>query len=226
MSGDGKRSAGRRPQATAPILDPTYLAASCQPLGASATWGYFLPRDEAAGTRKDDPEPILLAAHVFGQAGLAPSRCRLHAAEAGGLDRHVGPGGGDVETLLDDDGFRVLAEPHQAFVKSVQAPDVFRMLAGARQHAVEAKIGAVDRLRFLHAALFQQECSQRMVGPGRSRRRFFFRPFDLQLKSRCWRASLACSAPEGSRQTSLSLFAATIRSNAGKRIKDRTVRNR
>src|SRR5262245_14110436 len=88
------------------------------------------------------------------------SRRRLHAAEAGGLDRHVGPGRGDVETLLDDAGFRVLAEPHQAFVKSVQAPDVFRMLAGARQRAVKAEIGAVDRLRFLHMALFQQKRSE------------------------------------------------------------------
>src|SRR5215813_5017201 len=83
---------------------------------------HLLGADRAAPPRQ---------AGVFGQAGLAPSRCRLHAAEAGGLDRDVDPGRGDRETLLDDAGVRVLAEPHQAVVKSVQAPDVFRMLAGA-----------------------------------------------------------------------------------------------
>ena len=39
-----------------------------------------------------------------------------------------------------------LAPPPQAFVQPVQAPDVPRMLAGARQRVVQPQIGAIDRL--------------------------------------------------------------------------------
>ena len=91
------------------------------------------------------------------------SRGGSHPAEAGGPDRHVGPGNRDVEPLPDDLGFRLLAEPHQAFVEAVQAPDVLGMLAGPRQGGVETEIGAVDRLRLLDAALLEQQRAERMA---------------------------------------------------------------
>ena len=57
----------------------------------------------------------------------------------------------------------VLAQPHQAFVEAMQAPDILRMLAGAREGSVQPEIGAVDRLGLAHAALLQQQRSQRMT---------------------------------------------------------------
>ena len=87
------------------------------------------------------------------------SCCRSHAAETGRLHRYVGPGDGNIETLLDDASFGRFAQPRQAFVKSMQTPDVLWMLTGSRQGAVEAEIGAVDRLCLLYTALFQQQRS-------------------------------------------------------------------
>ena len=100
---------------------------------------------------------------LAGQPRNQSSCRRLYPAETGRVDRHVCPGGGNVETLLDDPGFGVLAQPHQAFVKPMQTPDVLWMLTGSWQGAVEAEIGAVDRFRFLHAALLKQERSKRMA---------------------------------------------------------------
>jgi hypothetical protein len=70
------------------------------------------------------------------------SSCRYsHPAETGRLNPYVGPGGGNIETLLDDASFGVFAQPHQAFVKPMQTPDILWMLTGSRQGAVEAEIG-------------------------------------------------------------------------------------
>src|ERR1700716_2286003 len=92
------------------------------------------------------------------RAGCEPRSGRdLHAAEAGGLHRHLRPGQRQVEALLDEGGLDRLAAPGQAFVQSVQAPEVVGMLAGAAELAVEAEIRAVDRLGLGDPALFQQQ---------------------------------------------------------------------
>src|ERR1700739_730018 len=78
---------------------------------------------------------------------MAPRSSRdLHAAEAGGLHRHLRSGQRQVEALLDEGGLDPLAAPGQAFVQPVQAPEVVGVLAGAAELAVEAEIRAVDRL--------------------------------------------------------------------------------
>src|SRR5215475_8121218 len=70
----------------------------------------------------------------------------FHAAEAGGLHRHLRAGHGEVEALLDQGRLGGLAAPREAFVQPVQAPQIVEMLAGAAELAVEAEIRSVDRL--------------------------------------------------------------------------------
>src|SRR5581483_2089962 len=85
-------------------------------------------------------------------------------AVAGRVDGHVRVGRGDLQLLPDDVGLLVLAQPGEAFVVAVQAPDVAGMLAGPGQGAVEPEVGPVDRFSFLDPALLEQ---QRAVGvPG------------------------------------------------------------
>src|SRR5215471_13884490 len=88
--------------------------------------------------------------------------CRLsplrgQAAVARGPDRHVGSRGGDLELLLYDARQFGLAQPGQAFVVPVQAPDVAGVLARPGQRAVQAEIGAVHGLRLGEQALFEQQ---------------------------------------------------------------------
>ena len=78
-------------------------------------------------------------------------RRRGSAAEARRPRSDVGAGQREVEPLLDDGGLVVLAEPGQAFVVAVQAPDVVRVLAGAAERVVEPEVGAVDGFGLLDA---------------------------------------------------------------------------
>ena len=50
----------------------------------------------------------------------------------------------------------LLASGTEAFVESVQRPDVARVLDGTRQRVVESEIGAVDRLGLAMTSLVQQ----------------------------------------------------------------------
>src|SRR5690348_6497331 len=104
---------------------------------------------------------------------IAASSARMdgsarHGAQAAvtrGPDRHVRSRGGDLELLLYDSRLLMFSQPGQAFVVPVQAPDVAGVLAGPGQRAVQAEIGAVDRLRLGQPSLFEQ---QGAVGvPGR-----------------------------------------------------------
>src|SRR5687768_1186093 len=106
---------------------------------------------------------------------------RSHPAETGRLDRQVGPGCGNVESLLYNVGFGVLAQPHQAFMIAMQAPDVLWMLTGSRQSAVEAEVGHVDRLRFLYSSPFQQERPQGMTRRLHPRPGFVIRQIVVEL---------------------------------------------
>ena len=47
-------------------------------------------------------------------------------------------------------------------METMQTPDIIWMLARSAEHAVVAKIRAVDRLRFGEAALIQQERAERV----------------------------------------------------------------
>ena len=71
-------------------------------------------------------------------------------------DRHVRVCAGNLELLPDDACRLPLAEPGQAFVVAVQAPDVARVLAGTGQRVVEAKVSAVDGLGVDDPALLQE----------------------------------------------------------------------
>src|SRR4029077_18906122 len=82
------------------------------------------------------------------------------AAQARGADRHLAARQREVEPRLDQRRLGRVAAPYQAFVQAVQAPDVVGMLAGAAQLAVEAEIGAIDRLGLGELALLQQQCAQ------------------------------------------------------------------
>jgi hypothetical protein len=73
------------------------------------------------------------------------------------VNRHVGGCGRDLELLLDDPRLLVLAHPDQAFVVTVQAPDVTWMLAGPRQGMVEAQVGTVDGLGLGHHVLLEEQ---------------------------------------------------------------------
>src|SRR5215470_2158288 len=87
------------------------------------------------------------------------------AAVARRLDRHVRVRGGDLELLINEAGLFPLAQPDQAFVVAVQAPDVSGVLARPGQRVVQAEVGPVDGFGLGHPSLLQEE---RAVGvPGR-----------------------------------------------------------
>ena len=63
---------------------------------------------------------------------LRDRRVARHAAGAGRVDRHVGAGARELELLLDDPRRLGLAQPDQALVVAVQAPEVPGVPGGAR----------------------------------------------------------------------------------------------
>src|SRR5262249_22193700 len=81
----------------------------------------------------------------------------LHAAEAGGLYRHLRPRQRQVEALLDQGRLDPLTAPCQAFMQSVQAPEVVRMLTGPAELAIEAEIGPVNRFGLGDPSLLEQQ---------------------------------------------------------------------
>ena len=90
MSGDGKRSAGHRPQATAPILDSTIFCRARCPKSAPqfecrsrrGRW-----RSKRGAKERVGFVPILLQKSVaVGEAGPGRVTIPLIAARAGGLD--------------------------------------------------------------------------------------------------------------------------------------------
>src|SRR5262245_23510878 len=85
---------------------------------------------------------------------MAPT---LRPAVARRFDRHVRVRRGDRELLPYDARLFPFAQPGQAFVIPVQAPDVSRMLAGPRQRVVQAKVGPVDGFGLGHPPLLQEE---------------------------------------------------------------------
>src|SRR5262245_22749488 len=75
MSGDGKRSAGLRPQATAPILDSTYPEGFCTAATTTAIGGYNCRVVERCRSTADDPtrtsaDPIESRARPFQSGNL------------------------------------------------------------------------------------------------------------------------------------------------------------
>jgi hypothetical protein len=70
------------------------------------------------------------------------------AAVTGRPDRHFRPGDCLVQKQSDMAPFDRFAAPVQAFIQPVQAPDIARMLAGARQRLVQTQIGPVHGLGF------------------------------------------------------------------------------
>src|SRR5579864_7202670 len=88
---------------------------------------------------------------------------RLPPAETRRPHRYLRAGHREIEPRLDQRRLDLVAAPAQALVQAVQAPHVLRMLAGSAELAVEAQVGAVDRLGFGELALLQQERAQRMA---------------------------------------------------------------
>src|SRR6185369_8518475 len=86
------------------------------------------------------------------------------AAEAGCLDRNLRPRLRQVEPLFDQGRLGLLSATNQAFVQTVQRPEIVGVLAGAAQLAVKAEVGAVHRLGFLDASLLEEKGSQRVAG--------------------------------------------------------------
>src|ERR1700738_226449 len=88
--------------------------------------------------------------------------CGFAPAEARGAHRHLRPGQRQIETRLDQRRFNRVAPARQAFMETVQAPNILWMLARSAELAVVAEIRAVDRLRLGDAALLQQKGAERM----------------------------------------------------------------
>src|SRR5581483_2451732 len=87
-----------------------------------------------------------------------------HPAEARRLDLDVGPGQRRLELRLDAGRFRAPPEPHEALVIAVQAPDVVRVLAGARQRGIEPEVSGIDGGGLLDVPLFEQQRAVRVPG--------------------------------------------------------------
>ena len=92
----------------------------------------------------------------------SPSRCA--AAVARRSDRHLRAGECLGQQRLHVRSLDRLASGTEAFVESVQRPDVAGVLDGTRQRVVESEIGAVDRLRLAMTSLVQQQRSECVTG--------------------------------------------------------------
>ena len=88
------------------------------------------------------------------QQNLSPSRCA--SAVARRSDRHLRACACLGEQRLHVRSLDRLASGTEAFVESVQRPDVARVLDVTRQRVVESEIGAVDRLGLAMTSLVQQ----------------------------------------------------------------------
>ena len=69
------------------------------------------------------------------------------------LHRHIRPRDGPIQLAFDMRRLDGLAAPGQAFMQTVQAPDIVGMLTGPRQGVVQPQIGPVDGLGLLIPAL-------------------------------------------------------------------------
>ena len=88
----------------------------------------------------------------------ATTSLRRHlTAEAGSPDRDIGASDHQIEPLLHHCRFGRALQFDQAFVQSVQAPDIVRMLTGSAQASVITEIGPIDRFGLGHVTLLEKE---------------------------------------------------------------------